>query len=224
MFCSECGVKATGKFCHACGARLATAETAIAPALTPAMPPAVEAAITPQVAAIPWQSEIRYAELLKVPHIRDTLAKLTMEAEPGMSATDILNVFDSAFKPMGPISMSKIAPVLQSMYGKWGINTGKQRQEVLATPPGVVIFNLLCALTKRGQKIREVTQGEDGCILQAVIPSSLWTMEGKLLVTVSKVPQGTQVEAATRISGQMYDWGMSNRLLDELFRGLKQTP
>lgn len=209
MFCSNCGVKASGNFCHACGNKLSASE---------AVPTVQPAAILPMVA---WQEEIRYEMLIKVPHVRTALAKLATDAEPGLTANDYLNLCDSVFKPMGPISMSKVAPMLQKMYGNWGIKTGKERKETIAQPPGVVLFKVLCALARACQKIKEVSQGDDGCIIQAVIPSSLWTMEGKLLITVSRVAGGTQVETAATITGQYYDWGVSNKVLEQLYQSMK---
>jgi len=211
MFCSNCGVKASGNFCHACGTKLAAGETSVPGVL--AMEPAV-----------PWEQEVRYETLIKLPHVRKKLAELANDATKGISAEDFLSLCDSAFKPMGPISMTKIAPMLQSMYGKMGVNTGKQRKEMVSLPVGVVLFNVLCTLATQGQKIKEVSQGDDGCIIQAIIPSSLWTMEGKLMITVTKLPHGTQLEAATKITGQYYDWGVSNKLLDSLYQAAKMVP
>lgn len=171
--------------------------------------------------SIPWEQEVRYEMLIKFPHVRKKLAELANNATKGNSAEDFLSLCDSAFKPMGPFSMTKIAPVLQSMYGKMGVNTGKQRKEALSLPVGVVLFNVLCSMASQGHKIKEVSQGEDGCILQAVIPSSIWTMEGKLMITVTKLPHGTQLEAATKITGQYFDWGVSNKLLDSLYHTAK---
>ncbi|MFT3880297.1 MAG: hypothetical protein QM703_11625 [Gemmatales bacterium] len=208
MFCSNCGVKASGNFCHACGGKLAAGEAAVL-----AMQPAV-----------PWEQEVRYETLIKFPHVRKKLAELANDSTKGISAEDFLSLCDSAFKPMGPISMTKIAPMLQSMYGKMGVNTGKQRKELIQHPVGVVLFNVLCTLASQGHKIKEVSQGEDGCIIQAIIPSSIWTMEGKLMITVTKLPQGTQLEAATKITGQYYDWGVSNKLLDSLYQSAKMVP
>lgn len=207
MFCSNCGVKASGNFCHACGTKLVAGEE-VAPATLP-------------ITAVAWEDEIRYEMLIKVPHVRTTLAKLATEAEPGLSANDYLSLCDSVFKPMGPISMSKVAPLVQKMYANWGVKTGKQRVEVITQPPGLVLFKVLCAMARQCQKIKEVSQGDDGCVIQAIIPSSLWTMEGKLLITVTRVAGGTQVESATTIAGQYYDWGVSNKVLNQLFQSMK---
>ncbi|HQR06455.1 MAG TPA: hypothetical protein PLN21_06510 [Gemmatales bacterium] len=210
MFCSNCGVKATGNFCHACGAKLTAGESTVP-------------AVLPLETAAPWEQELRYETLIKFPHVRKKLAELANDATTGIRAEDFLSLCDSVVKPMGPISMTKIAPMLQSMYGKLGVNTGKQRKETIPQPVGVVLFNVLCTLASGGQKIKEVSQGEDGCIIQASIPSSIWTMEGKLMITVTKLPNGTQLEAATKITGQYYDWGVSNKLLDSLYQTAKMV-
>ena len=65
-----------------------------------------------------------------------------------------------------------------------------------------------------------MTQAADGCLLEAALPSDLFSLEGDLLVSVRRVRELAEVDATTRIGGQMFDWGKSNRCLDQLFDDL----
>jgi hypothetical protein len=78
----------------------------------------------------------------------------------------------------------------------------------------------LCSLARHGQTLRGVTQAHDGLLLEASLPSDLFSLDGNLLVSVQR--DGTQAEVcgSTHIGGQLYDWGKSNRCLDTLFSDL----
>lgn len=74
---------------------------------------------------------------------------------------------------------------------------------------------------QNGQKILDFEQHSDGCVITAEIPSDVWSFAGALVVSVrDSADGGTSVEAATRIRGQMYDWGKSKRVLNALFSGI----
>ncbi len=57
-------------------------------------------------------------------------------------------------------------------------------------------------------------------MFEAKLPSDLWALEGQVVVTVERAGPGTRVEAATKIPGQLYDWGKSTRCLAKLFADL----
>ncbi len=63
-----------------------------------------------------------------------------------------------------------------------------------------------------------IEQADDACLIEAEIPSDIWSWEGTILVMVKENHKGTYVEAATKIKGQMFDFGKSERLLDKLFK------
>ncbi len=116
--------------------------------------------------------------------------------------------------------MSLVHPWLVS----WGIGTGKERCLRSPAPVGRMLLRLLCSLAQHGQAIRRVEQASDGCVLEAAIPSDVWSLEGDLLVTVRQIGTQTEVRASTRIKGQLFDWGKSNRCLDRLFADLASDP
>ncbi len=206
MFCHQCGAKAQGNFCSACGARLVPPEGA------PEPPP------------LDWSNEIHYEALMRQSEVRDLVARHAAQSKTRLSGEDFLKLCDKALMPFTVLPASKIAAIAQPMYAKLGIKTGKTREEPVAAPVGKTMVRVLCSLARNGQPLQNVEQGEDGCLLQAKLPSDLWSFAGDLLVTVERMEKGSRVEAATVIKGQLYDWGKSKRMLATLFEDLKRIP
>jgi hypothetical protein len=210
MFCSQCGAKAAGKFCSACGAPL----LAIVPG-----PNADDHNPQP---TIDWQNLVDYAALLRVAEVRDRIAASAAQSKKHMTGEDFLEMYGAALGKLSgvPLPMAKMAPYVQSWAAKLGMKTGKSRSQFFASPPGAVLVSLLCSLARHGREMRSVQQLEDGCVLTASLPSDFWSMEGNLILAVARHAGGTQVDARTDIQGQVFDWGKSTRCLEELFREL----
>jgi hypothetical protein len=165
-----------------------------------------------------WSDEIRYTVLLNFPEVRDRIAACAAQAKFRMTAEEFLGLCDTAFAPVAGVSIKKIATIV---HERSGVRTGKTRTELLPLPGGKIIVGVLCSLSRNGQNLRKVEQAEDGCLLEAALPSDMWSFEGDLLVTVKRNPPGTLVEAVTVIKGQLFDWGKSNRRLEKLFADLR---
>jgi len=206
MFCSECGVTVRGKFCSACGAPVAIAE---------GLPPIPD---VPPVVAPQWESEVCYEKILKFPGVRDTIDRSTRQARKRMTGEQFLAVADKVV-PLG-VSLEGMASVIQPLYAKLGIKTGKERSHHVPAPVGQVIVRALCSLARNGQTLRNVTQAPDGCLLEATLPSDLFTLEGDLRVSVRRNGSQAEVNGVTYIGGTFFDWGKSNRCLDRLFTDL----
>lgn len=203
MFCSNCGAEARGNFCSACGEPLTGA------------PRAAEA----EEVVRDWSRETRYEKLIHVPEVREMIDRHAAMAGKRATGEEFLALFEKAI-PLG-VPLGKIAPTAQALYAQMGIKTGKQRSEILPAAPGVVLVAVLCSLARHGQTVRKATQFEDGCLLEAAIPSDLRSFEGDLHISVRREGEGTRVDAATKISGQLFDWGKSNRCLDQFFNDLR---
>jgi hypothetical protein len=67
-------------------------------------------------------------------------------------------------------------------------------------------------------------QHEDGCTIDAELPSDLFALAGTLSIEILRSAQRTRVTAATNIAGQWMDWGKSRRALEKLFTDLRQEP
>ncbi len=203
MFCSQCGSRAEGRFCSQCGAALTRV-----PAARPAPPQTLD-----------WSNEVRYDVLIQLPEVRERIRRQSSLASRRLSGEELLGLYDKIVSPAVPLE--KIAAVVQPIYAALGIGTGKRRTEVVSASPGRVMVRSLCSLARHGQELRAVRQAEDGCLLEARLPSDLWSLEGDLLVTVRRHATGTEVEAVTKIKGQLFDWGKSRRCLEQLYTDLQ---
>lgn len=209
MFCSECGHKAAGKFCSSCGHRL-------------------DAKLVADDSTIPlpvdWSGITDYETLLRIPKVRDRIARSAAQSKKSMTGEDFLDMYGKALGKLSglPISlpMSSIAHFCQSTYAKLGIKTGKSRVQFIQKPPGTLLVEILCSLAKGGRTLRNAHQLTDGCILTAALPSDLLALEGDLIIGVTRTIMGSQVEARTHIPGQMFDFGKSTRCLDALLTEL----
>ncbi len=197
---------ASGNFCAKCGHALT--DTAVIPA------PAPET----------WQDECHYAVLMRIPQIRDQIAQAAQAAQTHISAEAFLTAADtliSAVTPLKLVPLAAMATITVPIYQHLGIKTGKTRSEVMPTKIGTIIVNTLRAMATQGQKMKTVRQFDDGCMLEAEIPSDFWSWKGSLFVSIRKHDTACQVDAATSIGGQLYDWGKSKRCLDDLFAFIK---
>jgi hypothetical protein len=204
MFCSECGKPAQGKFCSYCGARLAATE--------------VIANAVPTESGLKWEHEVEYETILRYPGVRDKIERHARQAPVRLTGEQFLMLADKLV-PLG-VPLEDLVSVVQPLYSRLGIKTGKERAGQVPAPVGEVIVRALCSLARRGQTLRGVTQAVDGCVLEAALPSDLFSLNGDLLVSVRRSGTEAEVRGATRIGGQFYDWGKSKRCLDTLFADL----
>ena len=114
--------------------------------------------------------------------------------------------------------------VVQPISAQLGIKTGNEYSETLSSSPGTVIVSALCSLARHVQVLQQVRQFEDGYLLEATLPSDMWSFEGALYVSVLKTEAGTRVDGATKIKGQLFDWGKSKCCLETLSADIKATP
>ena len=138
------------------------------------------------------------------------------------SAEDFLASADKWLKP--PVPLEMISEVVVPLYSRLGIRTGKERREHLGLPPGRVIVNAMAAFARSGFHPKTVQQAKDGCTIEAVVPSDFRSFEGTLVVSVRRDAEGSEVEAATVIKGQLFDWGKSRAILDEFFADRAKEP
>lgn len=219
MYCSQCGEKAVGKFCHQCGSAIAADKA------TSDLDGSVDvlALTTEQMLSLPanWASECNYDRIASWPLIRNLIKRHASQATNAPSGEDFLKLFDKVVS--SPIPLEKLAGVIQPLYESWGIRTSKERSEWMPTRIGHTIAATLCSLAKHRQTLLSVEQHASGCVLTAELPSSFCALKGKVIVSLASHNEGTQVHAKTYIPGQVYDWGKSNRCLDYLCHDLKSN-
>lgn len=207
MFCSECGVKASGKFCHQCGSPLHASEGVLT---------LKEEDFQPDVGE--WEQDARYEQIVRVEAVRTVIAHHAANAPKGLSGEAVLALYDKIVS--SPVPLESLAAVMQPLYESWGVRTGKERTEVIAAPIGRMIARTLCSLARHAQTFQSAEQRESGCILTAELPSSVCALKGKLTISLQQRQGRTEVSASTYIPGQMYDWGKSQRCLETLFNDL----
>lgn len=206
MYCHQCGAKAHGAYCSQCGAKLMVSQE--------------KQGDSPR----DWSEEIRYEVLLGNSRVRELIAQHAARSGKKMSADAFLELCDKAFVPLAGVSLAKIGSIVQPISAALGIKTGKMRKEFFSRPPGKVIVAVLCSLARHGQVVQKVEQGQDGCLLKAELPSDMWSFAGDLLITIERQDQGTAVGASAVIKGQLYDWGKSKGIINELFDDIEGLP
>jgi len=165
-----------------------------------------------------WDREVQYETILRFPGVRETIERHARQATKRITGEQFLKLADKLV-PLG-VPLEGLAAVVQPLYARMGIKTGKERTHHVQAPVGRVIVRALCSLARHGQSLRGITQAVDGCLFEATMPSDLFSLEGDLLVSVRRNGSQAEVRGATQISGQFYDWGKSNRCLDQLFTDL----
>lgn len=198
MFCSNCGKPASGNFCSGCGHALQA-----------------EFADPADVVLLDWSNEVNYELLIAVPEVRDRIAAAGRLHRKQMSAEQFLKVYDLVV-PTG-VPMEKLIDFARPLYSKLGMNMDKTTSRRLSMPAGKALVGALCAMAKNGTELQSVEQAEDGCTLNANMPSSIWSFAGDLRVSVQRDGRATLVETNIKIPGQKFDWGKSQRLMDDLF-------
>ncbi len=210
MYCSHCGAKAANKFCANCGQPL------------DGLPANSIACVEPVAAMLSdWREETRYDELLRHSAVRERIEAAASGAKKGMTGEAWLELFDKAYEPLVGIKLSTVASIVNPLYARLGIQTGKERSEWLDLSIGVAIVNALCSLARYNRTLKTVHPASDGCVIEATLPSDIWSFAGDLIITIQQRGTGAQIDAATKIPGQFYDWGKSAKCLEQLFDDLR---
>lgn len=205
MFCSECGAGAEGKSCWKCGAALR-----VGPGADPnGSPPQAD-----------WAEQVRYQALIGHPVVRDLVARYGARAKATVSGESVLKVFDKLAGSVVPLEV--LGQIAVPLWTRLGVKTRiATRREALARPCGHAIVAALCSLARNGQTLTGVEQSEDGCTLQAEQPSDFRSLQGALVVTLSRQGAATLVQAGAWSRGQFHDWGKSRAALDRLVGDLR---
>jgi hypothetical protein len=204
VYCSNCGTKAEGRYCFNCGSPL----------------------INDLPSDFDWTGTLDYSTLRRVQAVRDRIAQCADGARAKLSAEKFIEYCDTALKPLIgiPIPLKPITelvtPLVLPIYSRLGINVEKAQVRDFRIAPGVALVTALCFLARQSMEVVRVHQLPRACVIEARIPSDMWSWAGSLVMTVTHEDERVKVEAASIIKGQKYDWGKSNRLLRELFADL----
>ncbi len=166
-----------------------------------------------------WSLETRCDVLVRQPAVREQISMASAQAKAHMTGEEFLRRADKIVGPLTgiPVRLSTVAKLIVPVYANLGIRTTKTRIETIDQPVGRVITQVLCSLARQGATVREIHQAEDGCVIEATMPSDFRSWAGTIVVSVVRVANSTRLDAATSIRGQMYDWGKSKAYLSRLF-------
>jgi hypothetical protein len=163
---------------------------------------------------VDWQNEVNYAALCEIPEVVLQVERAAAQSSKPIEGKEYLKVFDEIFG----VSISDLSTVVVPILDRMGMRTGKERSEGLPYPAGRVLVGVLCSLARHAQTLEQVQQFDDGCLLLAKLPSDIWTWGGSIVAVVHQLGRGrSQLEAATLVKGQTYDWGKSKRVLQTIF-------
>jgi hypothetical protein len=158
---------------------------------------------------------VTYRQVADDPRCQEILKWAAADATTQMSGEQFLDSVAKAVKV--PLPAGAMGAAFGRAYGAIGIKTGKSASRRVAQPFGYVLLATLCYLAANSMPVADIADGERHCLIQAVLPSSMWSWKGRFLIAVRGDDGGTDVEGATRIQGQLFDWGRSRRALQGLF-------
>lgn len=161
-----------------------------------------------------------YRQIVGDPHCQEILKWAAAESDAQMSGEEFLT---SAAKVVSiPLPVGTIGASLSRGYAALGVKTGKTQSHVIEQPYGYVLLAVLAFLAANSMPIVDVADRECQCLIQAVLPSNMFSWKGRVVVTLRADGQRVELEAATKIPGQLYDWGRSNRTLQKLFQAAQE--
>jgi hypothetical protein len=161
-----------------------------------------------------------FREVVDDPHCQEILKWAAAEADTQMSGEEFLASVAKVFAI--PLPLGAIGASLSHGYAALGVRTGKTQTHIVAQPYGYVLLGVLAFLATNTMPIADVADASEQCLVQAVLPSNPLTWKGRVLVTLRADGQRVHVEAATKIRGQMFDWGRSKRTLSKLFETVEE--
>lgn len=206
MFCTHCGrqLEDRDRFCAACGAPLS-------------------ADAVPQSQSVSrdldWRSSRDFREILAHPEVQARIRRVAGSTPGGMSADDWLKMAQPLMSLAGAksLKLTTLKDSAVSFYEKLGVTTERNLQRSFEASFGEILAAALCSLAARNQPITDIESAEDGCVLAARAPSSLWSWEGTLALVFEIRSDGTQLTATSIVPGRAFDWGGKNKRLETLF-------
>ena len=158
---------------------------------------------------------MHYDLLIQNPTVKDAIARHAARAKSGISAEAFMSIADKLSGAVIPTAT--IAEIAQPLWASLGVKTGKNRRETLALPIGEAMVRTLCGFAENGLTVTTVNQAQDGCALSAKIPADIRSGAGELHICLTSAGEQTLADAAAIVPGQLYDWGKSQKILNNLF-------
>lgn len=215
MFCTQCGKQSGGadKFCSGCGHPLAGIAVEPSSALAPPSTP-IE---------VDWKASDDFREVFGHPHVQARIRRVADSSKTGMSAEEFLKIAQPlmSLAGAGSVKLSVLSGLVVPLYAKLGMKSQTEVQSGFKSSFGETLAASLCALAARGQAIQDIKSAENGCLIEAKLPSSMWNWEGSLFLSLEHHPEGILAKGNVSIPGQAFDWGRGKATLNTLFEDIR---
>ncbi len=156
---------------------------------------------------------VSYSTLIADERCKQIIASEAAKAQSSISGEEFLELSEKII----PVPMKLIGDLSSKFYANMGLRTGKARQESLPYVFSYVLLAVISSLARQNIKPASVSETAGVCTIEAVLPSSMWSWQGKYHVTAELQGNNTKVYAEIEIPGQKFDWGKSKRTLNTLF-------
>jgi hypothetical protein len=211
MFCTQCGRQfgETDRFCAGCGAPRAGTDAALPS--TPSLPE-----IDP---ALDWRASTVAREIMGHPEVRARIGQVTGANPQGMTAEQFYEIarpilMVTGAGPAPPLKLLK--DVALPLYAKFGVKSHTECSQGFRNTFGETLAAVLCSLASRSQPVEDIADATNGCVITSKMASSIWSWEGKMVITLETRPEGTLLKGAITVPGQTSDWGKAKRVLQDL--------
>ena len=199
MLCIRCGhaFADSDKFCAECGAPRTDSEAA----------------------AIDWRSSQDARQIMAHPDVRARIEKVTGANPQGMTAEKFFEIARPVMMvtgagPLPPLKLLK--DVALPIYAKFGVKTQSELSQGFRNTFGETLAAVLCSLASRSQPVEDLADATNGCVITSKMASSIWSWEGRMVVTLESQPEGTKLTGRITVPGQTSDWGRTKRVLQDL--------
>lgn len=203
MFCSHCGtdIEKTDNFCGACGTKAGGT----------APPPAAQPRTN-------WHTSTRYLDVIREGDVAHVYALAETEGGSAVSGDDFVSLITPAMPIKGFTSDVMRAGEKYSfaVYSKLGLVRDLTETHDYAQPIGKVIAAVACALASEKQRIEEVDQMADGCLIKVRVPPGLATGAKFMDVSVTQTDGGAQVTAKVNSIAGKWQQKSTRAAADEL--------
>ena len=212
MLCIRCGREFadSDKFCAECGAPRSDSEAA----------------------ATDWRTSQDARQIMAHPEVRARIERVTGANPQGMTAEKFYELARPvmAITGAGPLPpMKLLKDVALPIYAKFGVKTQSEMSQGFRNTFGETLAAVLCSLASRSQPVEDLADATNGCVITSKMASSIWSWEGKMVITLETQPEGTLMKATITVPGQTSDWGKTKRALQGLiddvmkYRDMPQT-
>ncbi len=205
MYCGECGKPGAGKYCTHCGTCLREAPL-----------------IKPDSRPSDWRNEHRYSVVVSIPEVQSRIARSAAKSKRRITAEEFLKLGDELTKAAGGVPIGKLGYAIREFTTSLGVKMERQGEILLQEPIGAVLAAVLSVLAEESLTLRWVEEREDGCDIDSTIPSGLFSLDGDFSLQLRRHPRGTFLRATTKVAGQFYDLGNSQRFISHFLKSVQQ--